>query len=806
MLPVRHVLAIVGGLITVTCIWHIRVASFGMNTQVIRRQIESPELLSQTGPSESTQYPYGARSLSLDGTASFEVSDMDLDASALSMTAWVLPQAGASSSGSMILVSNKPSGCQGPSKGFSWYLRCSGKSSCSINIEYGTANGCQRVESSTEVAMDSWTHVGAVFGSPLNLRSKSDSDRKIALYINGKEVAVNNRADERQTVESGRMYIGSSADGKQPFRGQMDEIRIWQRSLSHESIRSDSSLTQPEVRGLVLHLSMEKGSEERGKLQPLKQKSETVNIDAAESKPKSDDKSAQPSGQVAVQPTTAVQFTPDASFFAKLSKQRPKGPVHGFDQIMSELSKSPFHGPAVVSADERLNSDSLALMRREKIKSAFLHAWNSYKKHAWGHDELKPMAETYSDNFRLGVTIVDSLSALWVMGFKDQFEEARNWVKNDLTFDKDTTVSVFETNIRILGGLVSAYDLSGDSMFLDKAKEFADALLPAFNTPHGIPHGVTNLKTGQGEYYKWTGGKAILADFGSLHLEFKSLAHSTRSKKYYDLMERITDVINRSGANLPSSFFHGESGSPAGGPVTFGAYADSFYEYLPKQWVLTGKTEDRYKTMWKKALEGMFNQLASRSHRDGLYFVPDNSKRTMEHLACFLPGTLAFAAHHKVADGIDPELLMTFAKEFAYTCYQLYKRSPSGLAADSVSFNDNPTAEDFHPQGRQFHLRPETVESLFYLSYFTGDPIYREWGWEIFEAIEKHCRKSSGYAHVSDVTRNPPPLEDRMESFFLSEVLQYLYLLFSPDKPLSLDNWVFNTEAHALKTFTPKWE
>ncbi len=169
----------------------------------------------------------------------------------------------------------------------------------------------------------------------------------------------------------------------------------------------------------------------------------------------------------------------------------------------------------------KLESDKLGRERREIVKNGMKHAWKGYKAYAWGHDELKPESGTPSDSWGgIGITLVDSLDTLWLLGLKDEFREARDWVAHSLTFSHARSVSVFETTIRELGGLLAAFDLSGDQVFLDKAKELGLLLMPAFSTPTGIPHGMVDFQshTGGGG---WSGDSAILSELGTLQVEFR---------------------------------------------------------------------------------------------------------------------------------------------------------------------------------------------------------------------------------------------------------------------------------------------
>merc|ERR1711871_1454513 len=175
------------------------------------------------------------------------------------------------------------------------------------------------------------------------------------------------------------------------------------------------------------------------------------------------------------------------------------------------------------------------------------------------------------------------------MGLTDEFKRCRDWVAHDLHVERATRdVSFFETTIRVLGGLLSAYDLSKDRVFLDKAREVGDRLLPAFNTPSGLPRSQVNLATGRSSTPDWTGGAAILAEIGTVQLEFAYLSHHTGIAKYGAKAAKVMDVM--SDANKPDGLFpiyvDVTSGRFTTSHVTFGALGDSFYEYLIKQWVM----------------------------------------------------------------------------------------------------------------------------------------------------------------------------------------------------------------------------
>ncbi|KAF8670271.1 hypothetical protein HU200_050806 [Digitaria exilis] len=441
--------------------------------------------------------------------------------------------------------------------------------------------------------------------------------------------------------------------------------------------------------------------------------------------------------------------------------------------------------------------------RREKVKEAMLHAWNSYVKYAWGMDELQPQSKNGINSFGgLGATLIDSLDTLYIMGLKDEFQKARDWVAESLDFDKDYDASVFETTIRVVGGLLSAYDLSGDKVFLEKAQDITDRLLPAWDTTSGIPYNRINLAHGRAHNPGWTNGDSILADSGTEQLEFIALSQRTGNPKYQQKAENVITQLQKiypSDGLLPI-YINPHSGTASYSTITFGAMGDSFYEYLLKVWIQGNKTEHvkRYRQMWETSMEGLISLTKKTTPSNYHYICEKNGASLsdkMDELACFAPGMLALGA-----SGYGPEKseqIMNLAKEvnpLARTCYNFYQTTPTKLSGENYFFH---AGQDMSVGTSWNILRPETVESLMYLWRLTGNKTYQDWGWDIFQAFEKNSRIESGYVGLRDV--NTGEKDNMMQSFFLAETLKYLYLLFSPPSVISFDEWVFNTEAHPLR-------
>ncbi|KAG7240821.1 hypothetical protein INR49_023395 [Caranx melampygus] len=420
--------------------------------------------------------------------------------------------------------------------------------------------------------------------------------------------------------------------------------------------------------------------------------------------------------------------------------------------------------------------------RLEVVREAFRHAWKGYKSDAWGHDELKPISKSFGEWFGLGLTLIDALDTMWIMGLKEEFEEAKTWVEKELTFNKNVDVNLFETTIRILGGLLSTYHLTGDQLFLDKAKDLGSRLMPAFKTPSKIPFSDVNIGKGTAHPPRWT-SDSTLAEVTSIQLEFRELSRLTQEPQYQEVVNEVMKLVHKLPGKhdgLVPMFINTNSGQfTHKGVFTLGARADSYYEYLLKQWLQGGKTEDDLLEDYLQAVEGV--------------------KKHLDHLVCFLPGTLALGAHNNL-----PGDHMDLAVQLMETCHQMYTQMETGLSPEIAHFSlQGSDKRDVivKPADRHNLLRPETVESLFYMYRFTKDTKYRDWGWEILQSFNKYTKvPGGGYTSINNVRDpvNPGP-RDKMESFFLGETLKYLYLLFSDDMELlSLDKYIFNTEAHPL--------
>ncbi|KAM9421585.1 mannosyl-oligosaccharide 1,2-alpha-mannosidase IA-like [Salvelinus alpinus] len=451
-------------------------------------------------------------------------------------------------------------------------------------------------------------------------------------------------------------------------------------------------------------------------------------------------------------------------------------------------------------------SDPETKERRAKIKEMMTFAWDSYKRYAWGSNELRPVSKQgHSSNLFgsiKGATIVDALDTLYIMEMFEDFDMATEWVEKNLDFNVNAEVSVFEVNIRFVGGLLSAYYLSGKEVFRRKAIELGEKLLPAFKTPTGIPWALLNLKSGIGRNWPWaSGGSSILAEYGTLHLEFMQLSKLSGNPAFAEKVMNIRKVLNRldKPQGLYPNYLNPNSGQWGQHHVSVGGLGDSFYEYLLKAWLMSDKTDEEGKKLYYEALQAIETSLIRKSS-GGLMYIAEWKggllEHKMGHLTCFAGGMIALGADGAPEDKTGHQ--MEQASEIARTCHESYARTTLKLGPEAFRFDGGVEAIATRQNEKYFILRPEVIETYMYMWRFTHDPKYREWGWEAVQALEKHCRVEGGYSGVRDVYASSPNHDDVQQSFYLAETLKYLYLLFSDDDHLPLEHWVFNTEAHPL--------
>ena len=433
-------------------------------------------------------------------------------------------------------------------------------------------------------------------------------------------------------------------------------------------------------------------------------------------------------------------------------------------------------------ARRRLDANGPDAAMVARVRDEFLHAWRGYRRHAWGHDALKPLSNGAYDWYgeSLLMTPVDALDTLLLMGLDTEADDARELIATTLSFDRDLDVKHFEIVIRLLGGLLSAYQMTGDARLLALADNLGTRLLPAFDSPTGLPYVNVNLRTGA-----TSGTDSNPAEAGTLLLEYGTLSRLTGKPVYFEKAKRALQATyaRRSPIGLVGERFDVATGDWTQPRTHVGARIDSYYEYLWKCWQLFGDPD--CKAMWDTHITALNTHVAEEV--DGALWYGHVHMATGARIAprfgaldAFFPGLLALSGDIGRARRLQAS---------AFSMWQAH-----GIEPEAWDYRARRVLSPGYP------LRPEIVESAWYLYRLTGDSAYRDMGRTLFDDFVRHTRTDSGFAALADVVTKQK--KDDMESFVLAETFKYFYLLYADPATLDPTQVVLTTEAHPLRHAT----
>jgi len=485
----------------------------------------------------------------------------------------------------------------------------------------------------------------------------------------------------------------------------------------------------------------------------------------------------------------------------KKKKSKPNMKLWGGAFVLCAVALAVCFGAPLISSQvkkaQRMNRMDAAMVERNRLaaKEMFYHAYNNYLSHAFPKDELAPMSCSGHDTHNCHgclLTFYDALDTLAVLGNKTEFTRVVTWLAEHgaATFDREVSVSVFETNIRVLGSLLSNHLLASDPKLalmpayngelLKLAIDVGSRLLAAFNTPTGLPYGSVNFRSGVR-----TGETPVSATAtgGTILLEFHLLSKLSGIKAFRKAADKATNALweRRSKIGLLGSHINVNTGDWVYFDSGIGGGIDSFFEYLMKAHLLTGKEE--YLAMFEEG----YAAINQHTFKNGWYMDVDmSSARVMfpyyRSLQSFWPGLQVLYGDLKDAKALFDNF---------FSVWQRY-----GFVPEAFNLHTNQPQEGLG----QYPLRPEMIESAFYLYRATGDDYYRFAGQTILESLNTHALSECGYAAIENVTSKKK--RDHMDSYFLAETVKYMYLLFD-DSEWTRDfrdpsKYIFNTEAHLL--------
>lgn len=460
--------------------------------------------------------------------------------------------------------------------------------------------------------------------------------------------------------------------------------------------------------------------------------------------------------------------------------------------------------------------------RAAAIKASFQSSFNDYLKYAKGTDELLPLSKTGTGGFgNWGATQVDALTTAHIMGLDSIVNDGIKFIET-INFDNTSQeeVSIFETNIRYVGSLLSLYELTGkkQSVLIKQAKVIGDHLLDGWVGSNDIPfntlldwnsHGAPNVSTG-----------AYIAEGGTLLLELDRLSKYTGDPTYLQHAEKSMKAIINSKAVFPGLYgqtIEPSNNQPTDHYVTWGGGSDSFFEYLVKYGQLIGSTQTWIPT-WVQSVKSSVAHLITRAGQTKaeVTYLSDYNSTVIprySHLGCFAGGNWILGGKL-----LNSPAILHYGLEITHGCINTYTSTVTGIGPEGFVFKTssggthgvNIYDEAFYEQHGfnyrtvDYVLRPEVMESLFYAYRATGDVKWQNLAWDAFHHIVKYCKAPAALAGIMAVNSTSTEQYDDSESFLYAELYKYLFLIFDNPNHISLDKYVFNTEGHPFELDQPK--
>ncbi|MDT5035649.1 MAG: hypothetical protein QOE03_834 [Micromonosporaceae bacterium] len=418
------------------------------------------------------------------------------------------------------------------------------------------------------------------------------------------------------------------------------------------------------------------------------------------------------------------------------------------------------------------------------VRQEFLTAWTAYRRLAFGRDELHPISGTGAEFFipgaPLGLTIVESLDTLFLMELDGELTAAINWISGNLNFNRNANMHVFESIIRMVGGLLSGFHATGNAILLTRARDLADRLLPAFTrSPTGMPYRFVNLATGA-----VSGNVVPLAEIGSNITELGWLSQLTGDPKYLTAAKNAMRAVfnRRSPLNLLGTSLNVDTGAWVDQTARVDPPVDSFFEYLWDGFQFLGDTELKgwYDTLTAAIVARLTDSSAGR-----LWFRQVNMNtgavvgRTQSELTAFYAGLLAQGG----------DLARGESYHSSWTAALAQHRLP-------------PEAIDYTTLGalsNQYQLRPEYIDSALFLWLATGNEVYRSRALDMWNRQKAHCKVARGYAIVNDMTTTPTTKGDLTPGYWYSENMKYFYLMWSATPRFNYTTNYLTTEGNVLR-------
>ena len=420
----------------------------------------------------------------------------------------------------------------------------------------------------------------------------------------------------------------------------------------------------------------------------------------------------------------------------------------------------------------------------EDVRAEFVRTYTAYKTYAWGHDELLPRTASAREFFAtgrpVGLTIIESLDTLYLMELDGELDIALDWIEHNLSFDIDASFQVFEAIIRLVGGLLSGYHATGERMLLDKARDLADRLLPAFEQSRtGAPWRFVNLQTGA-----VSGRYNFLAEIGTNITEFGDLGQLVGDDRYYRASKRAFQAVvdRRSRLDLVGTTMDITNGAWVDLTASINPPVDSFYEYLWDGWDVFG---DADLLRWYKLLTDAIVARMAETYGGNLWFKRVNhltgklKDRHQSELASFYAGLLGQSGYRQLGAAYHDSWTAVLDR---------WELPPEDIDYSTMAVLS---------AGNQ--LRPEYVDAAFMLWLTTGQELYRLRAYDFYLRQKRNSQTPNGWTIITDVTTSPMVQGNLTSGYWYSEQMKYWYLMFRASPRFDYAHNYLTTEGNVLR-------
>ena len=456
---------------------------------------------------------------------------------------------------------------------------------------------------------------------------------------------------------------------------------------------------------------------------------------------------------------------------------------------------------------EQMNSEEIYRIRKQnlygdsdkkklyEIKSSFLHLWNSYKSHAWGHDVISEDDE-YADYCGYAMSMIASIGTLYIMDMQNEVKEIEKYFKKTNLYPKGS-VNKAQFLGQVIGGLISAYELTGMKTFQTMFLDYSSKASQVSSTSQTMVLDGNSWRSSKNPVFN-------IHEFSASILPLHKIYEYTNTKSFFlSSLQPIDDIIQTNRFHgLYQNLYNISSKKEVIGLMSYESNGYSLYEILTK---INKLTRDSYPSLHKLIGESTKLFLHKFIDENDSYAYLTRYRGTQKDHVITLDSFL-FAAMLKSSKEIPPEYInmyCNYSDKLANGMLNYLNLNDYQLPILSALFNEN--NKTLTPLNTRYLLNHRILETLLVFYRLTHKNIYREAAWKIFKAVNTTCRTQNGFSSVIlDKNGKAEKIDSEIDPNVYSGFFKLMYLIFSDSAFVDLDSWVITPEGHLFKKFKEK--